>query len=198
MYLDLVSSATTGPTGGNASVGQPPGILGESKSPNTNWNQKVEIETMNFCVSTNVSQQTGTGLVSSGSKVGHLYIQKVMDRSTPILWSYLCSGNPVGVMFIRVSRPGAATGASGTTGASTAASSGNTSGGLFEAETYQFQNVIISSYSTSGSPGSGGLPSEQWAFSFTYVQETYQTVDNQGNLKPVASSGFDFGQSQAT
>ena len=197
MYLDLVSSATTGATGGNSAVGTPPGIQGESKSPNPNWNNKVEIENLLYSVTQDTSQQTGTGLVSSGSRVSSLLINKVMDKSSPILWSYLCAGNPIGVMFIRVSRPGASSGSSGTTGGTTAGGAGGTYGGLFEAETYEFQNVIVSSYSTSGSPGSGGLPEESWSFSFTFVKETYQTVDNMGNLKPLSPAGFDFGQSMA-
>jgi type VI protein secretion system component Hcp len=197
MYLDLVSSSTTGVTGALTNTqATPPGIMGESQSPNPSWNQKVEIETMSYSVSQSTSQQAGTGLVSSGSRVGHLFVTKVMDKSTPILFSYLCSGNPIGVMFIRVSRPGASGGASGATGGSTV-SAGGAFGGLFEAETYQFQNVIISSYSTSGSPGSGGLPQESWAFSFTFVQEIYVTVDNMGNLKPAMTAGFDFGKSTA-
>ena len=158
---------------------QSPVIAGESTSPNPNWNNKIEIQHFTYDVSQSTSQETGTGLVSSGSRVGHIHITKVMDKSSPMLWAQLCAGKPIDLMYVRVSNPGA---------------SGGPYGGLFEGETYQLGNVIVSSYHTSGSPGSGGLPQETWAFSFTKVKETFQTVDGTGALQPAQTFGQDFGQ----
>jgi type VI secretion system secreted protein Hcp len=156
---------------------QKPRIDGESQSPNQDWNAKIEIQHMHYSISQDTSLQTGTGLVSSGAKVSHVDISKVMDKSTPMLWFYLCSGQPLDMMTIRVSRPGAA----------------GPNGGLFEAESYIMENVIVSSYSTSGSPGAGSMPSESWTFSFTKITEKYQTVDDTGRLQPMQPAGFDFG-----
>jgi len=170
MYLDVVQ----------------PKITGESKSTpsHPNWNAKIEIQHMSYHTSQTTSQQAGSGLSSSGSKVSHMQISKTMDKSTPMLFGHLAAGTPIDDMFIRVSRPGMA-------------KSKATDDGLFEAETYELKNVIVSSYSTSGSPGPGGLPMEDWSFSFTYINETYQTVDNTGKLIPSGVHGFDFGLSQA-
>src|SRR5580658_9606553 len=93
MYLDIVN---------------PSGIVGESKSQNPSWDKKIEVENLNWSVSQSTSQNRGTGLVSSGAKVGHLSISKVMDKSTPLLWYYLAAGMPIDQMFVRVSRPGLA------------------------------------------------------------------------------------------
>src|SRR5271155_6245542 len=134
MYLDVVT---------------PAGVVGESKSQNPAWNHKIEIENLNWSVSQSTSQNRGKGLVSSGAKVGHLSITKVMDKATPLLWYYLAAGIPIDQMFIRVNRTGAA---------------GGTYGGLFEAETKEYDNVIVASYNTSGASGAGGLPSEHWTF----------------------------------
>jgi type VI secretion system Hcp family effector len=158
---------------------QTPSIVGESQSPNVNWAQKIEIQHFAYDISQSTSQEVGTGLVSSGSRVGHIHITKVMDKSTPMLFGQLCAGQPILLMYFRVSQPG---------------SNGGSFGGLFEGETYQVGNVIVSSYHTSGSPGSGSLPSETWAFSFTQIKETFQTVDASGNLQPPISFGQDFGR----
>jgi len=157
---------------------QQPQIGGESESPNPNWNLKIELQHWVYDVSQSTSQEVGTGLVSSGSRVGHIHVTKVMDKSSPLLWYQLCAGKPIDLMYIRASAPGAAGGAYG---------------GLFEGETMQLGNVIVSSYHTSGSPGSGGLPTETWAFSFTKMKETFQTVDGQGNMQPAQTFGQDFG-----
>ena len=158
---------------------QNPPITGDSVSPNQNWNNKVEIQHWTYDVSQSTSQEVGTGLVSSGSRVGHIHVTKVMDKSSPMLFAQLCAGKPIDLMYIRVSNPGA---------------KGGNFGGLFEGETMQFGNVIVSSYHTSGNPGSGALPQETWAFSFTQIKETFQTVDGQGNLQPAQTFGQDFGQ----
>jgi type VI protein secretion system component Hcp len=157
---------------------QQPLIAGESMSQNQNWNNKVELQHWVYDVSQSTSQEVGTGLVSSGSRVSHIHVTKVMDKSSPLLFAQLCAGKPIDLMFIRASAPGAAGGANG---------------GLFEGETMQIGNVIVSSYHTSGNPGSGGLPTETWAFSFTKMKETFQTVDGQGNMQPAQTFGQDFG-----
>jgi len=162
MYLDLMD----------------PVIPGESKSPYGNWNNKIEIQHMGYDISSTTSMEAGTGLSSSGSRVGALSVTKVMDKSTYKLWYHLCSGTPISKMAIRVVRPGAA--------------KNGQYEGLYEAETYQLGNVIVSSYSTSGSAGMGGLPTEGWSFSFTQITETYQEIDEKGNLKPPASFSYDF------
>ena len=163
-----------------------PIIEGESKgtAAHADWNQKIEIQHMGFHVSQTTSQQAGSGLSSSGSKVSHLQISKAMDKSTPKLFGHLAAGTPLDIMFIRVSKPGKAKASA-------------TDDGLFEGETYEMHNIIVSSYSTSGSPGPGGLPMEEWSFSFNWINESYQTTDNKGVLvKPgVAVAGFDFGVS---
>src|ERR1035438_5252200 len=129
------------------------GILGESISPKVpNWNQKIDDNSMGYDVSQKTSLEAGSGLVSGGAIFGPMQITKVMDKSTPHLWAKLCKGEPIPTVTIRVSRPGA-----DPLGAA---------GGLFEAENYILQNVVVTSYHTSGSPGPGGLPMESWSLAF--------------------------------
>ena len=161
---------------------QTPSIPGESQSPNPNWNAKIEIEHFAYDISQSTSQEAGTGLVSSGSRVGHIHITKVMDKSSPLLFGLLCAGQPITLMYFRVSQPGA---------------QGGSYGGLFEGETYQVGNVIVSSYHTSGAPGAGSLPRETWAFSFTQMKETFQTVDINGAMKAPVIAGRDFAKGTA-
>ena len=124
------------------------GIQGESQSltPSgavgvANWNKKIDQQSMGYDVSQKTSLEAGSGLVSGGAIFGPMQITKVMDRSTPQLWSKLCKGEPIPTVTIRISRPGAA-----------ALTSGTAAGGLFESENYILQNVIVTSYHTSGAP----------------------------------------------
>jgi type VI secretion system secreted protein Hcp len=160
------------------------GILGESKSPNNDWKQKIEVQTMAYDVSLRTSLEAGSGLVSGASIVGAMHITKAMDRSTPLLFGKLAGGEPILLATLRVSRPGAST-----TGPA---------GGLFEAETYTLKNVIVTSYNTSGAPGPGGLPLESWTLAFTSITEVYNTVDALGNMQPPQQGGWDISQSTAT
>lgn len=152
-------------------------IQGESQSPNTDWKQKIELQSMSFDVSQKTSLEAGSGLISSGAIFGALHITKAMDKSTPLLFGKLAGGEPIATAIIRVSRPGAAT-----TGPV---------GGLFEAETYTLRNVIVASYQTSGAPGPGGLPLESWTLAFTSVTEVYNTVDAAGKMQPAQHAGYD-------
>ncbi|MGD0869623.1 MAG: type VI secretion system tube protein Hcp [Bryobacteraceae bacterium] len=159
MYLDVVS------------------IAGESMSAVPNWNQKIDDNSMGYDVSQKTSLEAGSGLVASGAIFGPMQISKVMDKSTPLLWSKLCAGEPITMVTIRVSRPGA--------------NPLGPAGGLFEAEKYILENVIVTSYHTSGSPGPGGLPMESWSLAFTAITEVYRTVDAKGNLQAAQTQGWD-------
>lgn len=155
-----------------------PGIAGESQSPNANWNNKIEIYDMSYHVSSPTTAQAGTGTVAAPSTFGDMSFTKQLDKSTPPLFGKVPTGDPIPVCYIRVSRPGGSTAGS--------------SDGLFEAETYTLKNVYVKSYQTSGSPGPGGLPLENWTVAFTSINEVYQTVEaGTGKLQPQQSFGWD-------
>jgi type VI secretion system Hcp family effector len=132
---------------------------------------------MGYDVSQKTSLDAGSGLVASGAVFSPMQVTKVMDKSTPILWAKLCAGEPITTVTIRVSRPGA--------------DPHGAAGGLFEAENYIMQNVIVTSYHTSGSPGPGGLPLESWSLAFTAITENYRIVDPKGNIQPTQTKGWD-------
>jgi type VI protein secretion system component Hcp len=140
---------------------------------------------MDYDISQRTSMEAGSGMISGGANFSPVQITKVMDKSTPQLFFHLCAGIPITRMTIRVSRPGAAA----------AASSPN--GGLFEAETYDLQNIIVASYHTSGAPGAGSLPLETWSFACTAISETYRTVDAKGNLQAAQKAAYDLAHNVA-
>ena len=154
-------------------------IEGESRSQVAAWDKKIDQQTMSYDVSQRTSLEVGSGLIAGGAVFAPMSIRKTMDKSTPLLWAKLCAGEPIDMVIIRISRPGATKQA--------------ITGGLFEAENYAMKNVIVTSYHTSGLPGLGGLPTEDWLFSFTSIVEQYRTVDAQGNLQPVQPAGWDIG-----
>jgi type VI secretion system secreted protein Hcp len=152
-------------------------IAGESVSPVSNWNAKIDQHSMGYDVSQKTSLEAGSGLISSGAIFGQMQISKVMDKTTPILWAKLCAGEPITSVTVRVSRPGADPLGPG--------------GGMFEAENYIMQNVIVSSYHTSGAPGPGGLPMESWTLAFTAITENFRIVDPTGKIQPTQTKGWD-------
>jgi len=147
-----------------------------------NWHQKIDQQSMGYDVSQKTSLEAGSGLVSSGAVFSPMHVSKVMDISTPYLWAALCAGTPITTVTIRISRPGA--------------DPLGPAGGLFEAENYIMQNVIVTSYHTSGTPGPGGLPMESWSLAFTAITENYRTVDPLGNISPVQTNGWDINGNQ--
>jgi type VI protein secretion system component Hcp len=154
------------------------GIPGESVSANANWNNKIEIQYFAYGIAVDHSMEVGTGVVASGAQCGHLNITKQMDISTPLLWAQLCGGDTIPDVYLRVTQPGPA-------------------GQPFEGEQYHMQWVVVSGFQTSGTPGSGNLPQENWQLSFIIMTETYQEVKD-GVLQPAITKGFDFGQGYAT
>ena len=57
--------------------------------------------------------------------------------------------------------------------------------------TYEFSDVLLTSYGVGGSSG-GGSPSESWSFSFAKVQTTYRAQDNKtGKLGAVKTYNWD-------
>ena len=159
MYLDIAS------------------IPGESQSPNSNWNNKIEVQYFIYSIAVDHSMEVGTGVVASGAQVGHFNITKVMDKSTPLLFAQLCLGQTLPDVYLRVSQPGPS--------------------GPYEAEQYHMQWVVVSHYSTSGSPGMGSLPQENWRLSFIAMTETFQDVKD-GALVGAVTKGFDFGKGVTT
>ncbi|MGA2116375.1 MAG: type VI secretion system tube protein Hcp [Bryobacteraceae bacterium] len=153
-----------------------PNIPGESQSPNTNWNQKIEVQSAGYDLSQNASAQAGSGMIASAVTFSPMHVTKAMDKSTPLLFGKLAAGEPIATVTLRVSRPGG----SGT----------GPQGGLFEAETYTMSNVIVTSYHTTGTPGPAGLPLESWTFAFTAMTENFQTVDASGNLQPPQTATY--------
>jgi type VI secretion system secreted protein Hcp len=127
---------------------------------------------MGYDVSQKTSLEAGSGLIAGGAIFGPMQISKVMDKSTPLLWAKLCAGEPISTVTIRVSRSGGAA-------------------GPFEAEKYILENVIVTSYHTSGSPGPGGLPMESWSLAFTAITEVYRTVDVKGGFVAPQTAGWD-------
>jgi type VI secretion system Hcp family effector len=154
------------------------GIPGESVSTNANWNNKIEVQYFSYGVSVDHSMEVGTGVVASGAQVGHFNITKVMDKSTPLLFAQLCGGQTLTDVYLRVTQPGPG-------------------GQPYESEQYHMQWVVVSHFQTSGAPGMGSLPQENWQLSFIAMTETFQDVKD-GVLASAVTKGFHFGEGQQT
>lgn len=152
-----------------------PGIPGESThDQNPDWNNKIQISHFSYDVSQRANLGTGTGLVAAGASMSHITFSKTMDKSTPFLWSKLCSGEPIPKVTFRISQAGGQE-------------------GVYEIHTLECEQVLVTNYSTSGARGDGGMPSENWSFSVAKVNEIYDDRV-QGVRKQKVNYGFDFAQ----
>jgi type VI secretion system secreted protein Hcp len=150
-----------------------PGIPGESSHDlNANWNQKIQIETINYDASQRASIQTGTGLTAAGASMSHISITKAMDKSTPFLFFNLCAGIPIPKMTLRRTRSSGAE-------------------GVYEDLTIDLSNVLVTSYHTSGERGGSNIPMESISLSVGAITETYDNREN-GRRIGMVRGGHDF------
>jgi len=152
-----------------------PGIEGESThSQNQNWNKKIQVSHFSYDVAQRANLKTGTGLVAAGASMSHITFTKTMDRSTPFMWYYLCSGKPIPKVTFRITQAGG-------------------DEGVYEIHTLDCEQVLVTHYSTSGARGAGAMPSENWSFSVGKLTENYDSREK-GAPKGKVTYGFDFAQ----
>jgi type VI secretion system secreted protein Hcp len=157
-----------------------PSIPGESvHDTNPNWNGKIQIDTINYDVSQRASLQTGAGLVAGGASMSNVTITKAMDKSTPYLFYKLTAGEPITQMYMRMTRSGG-------------------SEGVYEVLTVECDDVLVTSYRTSGSRGQDGIPMETWEFSVGAIKETYDNRNEQGQRVSFVPAGYNFKANTAT
>ena len=155
------------------------GIPGESvHDTHPEWNLKIQISSTSYDVSQRASVQTGTGLVAAGASMSNISITKTMDKSTPLLFGKLTAAEPIDQMFLRFTRAGGAQ-------------------GVYEVLTVQLDNVLVTSYHTSGQRGGGGMPTESLSFSVGSIKETYDIRDERGMAQSKQTGGYDFMQNVA-
>ena len=153
------------PAGGGGSLSQS-GITGESQDTNhTGW---IELDSFSFGVDNATTIGSASGGAGAGKvKFSQLSIQKVVDSTSPALFSMAASGVHMPTLTLAIRKPGT-----------------NAKDFLV----YTFKLVFVTDISWGGSSG-GDIPSESVAFAYGALQISYAKQDASGAVgTPIASS----------
>ena len=138
------------------------GITGTGKGPYAGW---IEVESAQLGAHRSISNTAGQGVnrEASAPSVSEIVVSKLADSASTALYRYMLGGEGKKVI-IHFTKPGAA-------------------GAPYLA--IEMENVMISSYSMSGSAGNpNGRPMESLSLNFTKI--TYSTTPTQSASNPKA------------
>lgn len=144
------------------------GIEGESKDKN----HEGEIDLLSWSWG---ETQSGAHAAGGGGGAGKVSMQDfhftmTVNKATPKLIEYCASGKPVTKAILTCRKAG---------------------GEQEEYLTYTFSDLIISSYQTGGSSGSGVVPTEQISFNYAKMEVEYKEQKADGTLGGAIKAGWD-------
>jgi type VI secretion system secreted protein Hcp len=132
------------------------------------------IQIMSFTFSGNTGGSAGMGSGMAGGKVTcqDFVVTKYVCQSSPKLFQYCCAGQQIKDATVEFCR------------------SGQKSAEQEMFLKYDFADMIVSSYSTGGSAGDGGLPMETISFNFSKMNMEYWTW-SEGQKTDQSRTGYD-------
>ncbi len=128
------------------------GIPGESTDDkHSEW---IEILSFNHGITQPISVTRSSAGGATAERADHqdFSITKFLDKASPKLALHCCDGTHIGEVKLELCRAG---------------------GDKLKYMEYKMSNVIVSSFSPSGSPGAEDLPVEQVAFNYGKIEWTY-------------------------
>lgn len=147
------------------------GIKGES----TDEAHKEEIDVLGYDwgVSNPTTVTVGGGTSAGKVSVQDVNISKFMDAASPTLMERCCSGEIIKNGTLSVQRAG---------------------GDKVQALVFELEKILVSSYQTSGSAGSGELPTEMVTLSASKITYKYTSQDKEGKAGAEVTAGWDVEQ----
>lgn len=150
------------------------GVEGESQEDkHKRW---IEILAFNFGGSTTGGGDIGGGLVGGKVSMQDFHFTKRVDVSSPKLVEACCAGKVYDFADLELCR---------------------STGVKHVFMKIHFDWLIVSSYSTGGSSGDGGLPVESISFNFTKCNVEYNPLDERGQPIGGIKAGYDIKQQTA-
>ena len=145
------------------------GVPGES----TDDKHKGELDIESFSWGETNSGTAGHGGGSGAGKVapGDFTVTKRMDKSSPVLFIACATGQHFKEVNFTARKAG---------------------GGQQEYLKVKMEEVLVSSYQTSGAPGSGGLVYETLSLNFAKLSVAYKEQKPDGTLGGEAKQAYDF------
>jgi type VI secretion system secreted protein Hcp len=151
-------------------------VDGECAVDGHNSPPQIDVYGWSWGMSQSGSMQTATGGGSGKVNVQDLHITKNVDKSSPVLMQYCCSGQAFNVANLILEKAG-----------------GETPVQYLKIE---MDNAILSSYST-GASGGDDLIRESISFNFASYKLTYTPQADDGSALPDVSQGWNIAQNKA-
>jgi len=141
-----------------------------AKNPGSQLSTKDGLDLLSYSFSGNTagSSQAVGGLAGGKVELQQFHFSKKLDKATANLFQYLCTAKMIKEAHFVVLRQ--------------ATKGGDQESNLETYYSYCFTNLIISSYSTGGSPGDDGRPHEDCSFAFEQFDHVWgaQKADQVG------------------
>lgn len=146
------------------------GVPGED--PDMKHPRWIQIMSFTFSGNTGGTSQMGSGMAGGKVTCQDFVIQKYVCQASATLFKYCAAGQHIKNATVEFCR------------------SGQTSGEQEMFMKYEFDDLMVSSYSTGGSAGDGGLPMESISFNFSKMQMEYWTW-SEGKKIDQSKTGYD-------
>lgn len=146
------------------------GVKGESQD--AKYKDHIELESFHFGAHNPSRANLGTGQAGGRPNCSDFQISKFTDISTPKLFELCAQGKHIPTAYVVMNRAGSKTG---------------------EQEEFlriDFDQLIVSQYSTGGGMSDGGTPHESISFNFAKVQVIYNIIQD-GERKGQLAAGYD-------
>jgi type VI secretion system secreted protein Hcp len=131
---------------------------------------EINILNYNWGVSNPTTVTLGGGTSAGKVSVQDLVVSKFMDKASPNLMKRCCSGEIIKSGVLTVQRAG---------------------GDKTQALVFELEQILVSSYQTSGDADSGQLPIESATLSFNKVKYKYTSQDKDGAPEAEVEAGWD-------
>jgi type VI secretion system secreted protein Hcp len=148
------------------------GIDGESQD--TKHKNEIQVDSFSFSVTNTGSGGYGMGSGAGKASVQDMHFTKLVDKSTPIIFSACCSGKHFGQATVTCRKAGE---------------------NPHEYLIYKLTEVFISSISTSGHEG-GGIAQESVSLNFSKVELSYAPQNADGTPGAKVTKGYHLKENQ--
>ncbi|MGL5734517.1 MAG: Hcp family type VI secretion system effector [Beijerinckiaceae bacterium] len=144
----------------------------EGESGDAKHKNEIELESWSFGASNSGSFGHGMGGGTGKVSMQDFHFVMKMNKATPNLFLSCSSGKHIPKAVLTCRKAG-------------------TEDGPQEYFVVTFEDLLISSYQTGGSQGSGAYPSEQISFNFTKIKMDYKMQDEKGIPGKSVIAGWD-------
>lgn len=131
---------------------------------------QIEIQSWSFGVSNAGSANIGSGHGSGKASLQDIHFTSPMHKGSPTIFESCATGKHIAKAVLHVRKAG---------------------GKQEEYLMITLSDVLVSSYQTGGSEGSGQMPTDQFALNFAKIELAYKAQKKDGSLDAAVKAGYD-------